>query len=1389
MTKKRKIRRPLCSIHPEEFLKPLRSGWFCESCEKPVVRYEEWPGPSEKLCNNLQVENLPTFLSAKIVDADKEEHEVVRLWSLCEIAEVLLRVLTAIGVIDIEKKCGKIPDTLAKRFLEENRILRPTFGGWLELLKEVSSIIDEKDFVPELKRDTKDVIIPLLRDPQNGLLNLRNDLAHGGGFNRQAAMYIVGPHTSFLRESLSRMRWLSDIEFVVQCDGHETILRGSDPNSLSNFKTTIKESNTEIGVRRGSLYRSLWPICACLIPTGSSKATPSIYVRGDKKRLEHLPIIEAFSLEELRGEAVKRFRELFRFQDYKSLLGILQNDFERDFQEIGNQVVGRSDEIDKIMNLVKKSSRPGVIWIEGKPGVGKSAVMSKLALRLKGIKNNIVLTWRFRLGDPRCTRSHFLSYSIKTLLKKLRMTAKEVGDDPDVLIKEFEELLQKTVEKRVIAIIDGIDELERVDPDFIDFPFKIDAPNIVWVCAGRPTKKIKTVFEENRCKHAFPLGGLRPMEKEDIDTWMKSRIPTGQRAQLIRDESQWIKEVVNKSEGLPQYIQLLINELEHNKIGVGSILPMGLDQFWDKLLADTGIDDVTTLLPKLIAIITLSVEAPSSKILYDVLVCSGDIDQNNASSYEKIVEGVLERAQTLIDVEYDAEGKEKYYPSHESLRDHLKETDKIRNTRNIVRKALCSLAKDPTICSSEETRHSVFTFGIRQLLADEMIEDAKLLMCSSEYLYKRITSFQNYKYVESNTAMSELLEDFKRIKKRIKNDENFEKCFQFMRRYQHKIIKGGAIMFFQLVMNEPRDFILRESLNKWVVESSTEVPWLELIALDGIDTAPSIVTMEIRNSIKDMAIHPKFRYLVVLCSYRDATVWDTQTGTQLGTIENCKGNNLFFAKDGRMFAADDEYIRIWEMDDEGNATFIKDYNMPSRIVRIFGKGEGEIVALIRCNERVQVVEIDSQEIIFDMPDPDPNGEVMPLPGNSMLSAREHFATFEYWIQEADGKKEAPINVCTSAIIEWEKSRLWFPYSMGVLVCVDTKTLKGIDALQSDYPTFSMTNASGGSPEVGIFAFGAMDDLIIFDVNNRRSTVIQGAHSNGIEHIAVSQDGDLIVTSGHHENWIIQVWDIDNLFSQGTERKIENEVENLWPVYFLKIDPEKEQVLCILQNGIVKYYDLTTGSLIRSFRLYLRGVSSSDYLLSSKSDLSCIAVAYDDECDVKEYNLVTGEERFFCPTSKQYPYDDLYEKDGIEKVAYSSGEKAIQALTKEGLVLRWDAQTGEPLDSAPWEEPGTELKGIHRKIIIDPEPEPPLEFFHIDHPDHIRFLEVESTKSGEIIDEAEKLKVVSSVHWVHDRPITAATATVDGNVVFGDDKGSVLFLRKRKGVVFEPIVVK
>jgi hypothetical protein len=146
------------------------------------------------------------------------------------------------------------------------------------------------------------------------------------------------------------------------------------------------------------------------------------------------------------------------------------------------------------------------------------------------------------------------------------------------------------------------------------------------VCSGLPTASLTAAFSRSDvCHHAFAEEGLGGLSQAEVAEWLRISLPESHRTALIRDDERWVREVMKMSRGLPQYIHLLIEELNDDRVRVGARLPAGLDSYYRSLLSDHSLDDAAGLLPKLVVATAIFLEAPSLSLLRDLLVVSGDL--------------------------------------------------------------------------------------------------------------------------------------------------------------------------------------------------------------------------------------------------------------------------------------------------------------------------------------------------------------------------------------------------------------------------------------------------------------------------------------------------------------------------------------------------------------------------------------------------------------------------------------------------------------------------------------------------------------------------------------------------------------------------------------------
>ncbi|MBK1645883.1 hypothetical protein CKO25_14750 [Thiocapsa imhoffii] len=100
-----------------------------------------------------------------------------------------------------------------------------------------------------------------------------------------------------------------------------------------------------------------------------------------------------------------------------------------------------------------------------------------------------------------------------------------------------ERFLARLGERRVLFLLDGLDEIAERDPRFAtDLPLGIQTPTLTWLCAGRPERGLPEAFAAAGALRVFPEG-LPPMQAGDIRTLLLERIGP-LRKKLLRQDTE-----------------------------------------------------------------------------------------------------------------------------------------------------------------------------------------------------------------------------------------------------------------------------------------------------------------------------------------------------------------------------------------------------------------------------------------------------------------------------------------------------------------------------------------------------------------------------------------------------------------------------------------------------------------------------------------------------------------------------------------------------------------------------------------------------------------------------------------------------------------------------------
>ena len=296
--------------------------------------------------------------------------------------------------------------------------------------------------------------------------------------------------------------------------------------------------------------------------------------------------------------ALQDFILLFQLDD-RLPVTTAEQDFEQELCEDAAELIGREHEL-KIANEAIKQTHEGVLWIGGPGGIGKSYLMAKLACVLTGYQDTLRIAWRFKADDgARGTREAFLTHAVRKLAKWLGETI-TVDQDPDERLKQLQALLANvptdvpaSKNRRVIFVLDGLDEITRRDPGFPSLPFRMNSPGVVWVCAGRPEGMLQAVFIPDRCMHIFP-NGLPPMTDADIRGMLIDGAGQLKYDLLALDQEKndavrnaAVEAVVMHAEGLPLYVRFVVEDLCTGHFIFADLadkLPPSLSAYYNDLL-------------------------------------------------------------------------------------------------------------------------------------------------------------------------------------------------------------------------------------------------------------------------------------------------------------------------------------------------------------------------------------------------------------------------------------------------------------------------------------------------------------------------------------------------------------------------------------------------------------------------------------------------------------------------------------------------------------------------------------------------------------------------------------------------------------------------------------
>ena len=647
------------------------------------------------------IKKLPEVIAIPLKEYASEDNPGMKLWFACDAIELLIRMIVITEISDLGAKGGITASQLKQL---SGKIEMPTLGAWMAMAKVLTEGSQSSNpLFPEFREFVNGPLTSLLYGPQNpgtpdtSFLALRNRLAHGGGLSKREAARLLDIWQRPFESCLNHLDWIDEVTF-------EQSPTEGEPSGLV--------------VKRNQQTINLWPLLLFGTPITDSTtdqklaADPitQIYVRRDIVRLQYTPIgAEGFSQTELGEDAVDAFKELLGLdkRDPSNVQKFKVQDFSKEIERDASQMVGRHEEQTLIERAIAEQSE-GMVWVTGPAGIGKSYLMARLMRDCAETWTDAskhILAYRFKASDNnRCNRETFATYLIERVSYAGALTDQEPSDTKGPAIDRLRSCLTKLKpDKRLVIMIDGLDEIHLRDPEFTqDFLTELSYPGILWVCAGRPEKALEDLFSSLGATRPFPRG-LPPLRTSDIRGMILEKIgPLKKR--LISNDVELEGEVINpfielvakRAEGLPLYVKYVIGDVLANRYRVldgHETLPESLHNYHEQLLDGLAIGDLKFVLTPLAATLAVAFEPLALHEIQTILAHRNIVPNNDAG--RKLVEDGLSAIAPMLRTAPDPEGEEGFALFHLSLRDHILQSESMSNSVEMAREAFVGLVDSP----------------------------------------------------------------------------------------------------------------------------------------------------------------------------------------------------------------------------------------------------------------------------------------------------------------------------------------------------------------------------------------------------------------------------------------------------------------------------------------------------------------------------------------------------------------------------------------------------------------------------------------------------------------------------------------------------------------------
>ncbi len=665
-----------------------KRGFVCAACGYQTSGTADFP----------DLEKLPLFVALPLRDYLTENHPVLKLWNACYSVELLLRLLVMLGVGELAHNGQAMPAEVI------GKIRKPTLGSWQKMAESLADALKNSPRLPHYSPLIAETLKPFL---DGGFLKLRNDLAHGTGMAQKLAAGLVSQWETRFIETLRQAAWLADRELCARQGGRFYRLHGFQAVEIS----PLAAESPDNAVFSGDTL--LWPLALYGLPQAGSGhiaecPAAQVYSRHGEINLHYVPLgSEELSLSEAGDAVLTRFEALFRAPEPETPPTAFKiRDFQADILQDAPPIVAatRAEELRVLKEALKQ---PGLIWVHGAAGIGKSALLAHLAAELCGwtddapaLPDTLILPYRFKTDDAeRCRQSVFFSYVLERLESHLNVKPdeKDLKESPE---NRYKNLVKQLGTTRLLRLLDGLDEIHQQDKSFLNKLRLLAQAQVTVLCAGRPEPELQG-FLSKQAIQPFPEGVPR-LTETGTRALLLAKISESKklRDKLLKLDTEangavtnrFIERVAQAADGLPLYVQYVGEDLAQHALVLDAAVPLlnGLAAYHESLLQRYGIGTLQQILTPLACTLAAAQEALSEAALAALVARYWQRIPDETHWTRKALAVIA----AMLKTHAAPDGEILYSLYHESLREHLRTSKHSKDAVIAAENNLASAALD-----------------------------------------------------------------------------------------------------------------------------------------------------------------------------------------------------------------------------------------------------------------------------------------------------------------------------------------------------------------------------------------------------------------------------------------------------------------------------------------------------------------------------------------------------------------------------------------------------------------------------------------------------------------------------------------------------------------------